>query len=241
MIRKLLLGTVLALALAAPAFAFVPTYAWDAYALGKGNMELFLDLEFASFPGGVDASGLATTFTYGLNDRWDLWANLPLVFDNGFSQSGISDLTVGGKWAFGKAQEWEFALAPYLTLPTGDDKNGLGYGEVNFGATVIASWKQPGRGPWAVNGNFGLFTVNTAANSDMGWVLSGEGAYSLDDLWTLVGGLEFEGNGTDTAQTLLIGAAYTLNKDVELSGGLKLGLNDYAPDSVLLFGVTIGL
>jgi hypothetical protein len=245
MIRKLLLGTVLALALAAPAFAFVPTYADDAAVLGKGNMQLFFDLESASWPGGVDTSGLATTFTYGLDDKWDLWAELPLIFDNGNSDSGLSDLTVGAKWAFGKAGEWDLSLGPYLTLPTGNEKNRLGYGAVNFGATLIASWAQPNKGPWSVDLNFGLFTVNTGgdlpSNTDTGWALTGEGEYSLDDFWTLVGELTFENGGTDTAQSLLLGASYALNRDVEIGGGLRLGLNDYAADSVILIGVTVGL
>ncbi len=232
--------TALVLAFSAvPALAYVPGFADHAAVLGQGRMELFLDLESADFDG-TNVMGMAATFTYGLNQQIDLWGQLPYIFDNGFDESGIYDITVGLKWAFSKAGEWDLALSPYLTLPTGDETVGLGYGEVNFGANLIASWAQPNKGPWAVNVNFGLFT-NNGGSDELGFALAGAGEYAVDPKWTLLGELTIEDDGAFTSDYLLMGAAYTLSADVELKGGLKFGLNDDSADSIILLGATFAL
>ncbi len=225
---------------AVPAPAFVPTYADAASPLGTGNMELFLDLEFASYPGGVDASWFMPTFSYGFNEKIDFWGHPHLWLDNGGGESGPGDTTLGIKWNFSSRGEWGFAVSPYITLPTGDEDKGLGTGEVDLGANFIASWTRD-RSPWAVNLNFDFFTNSVNGTKCNDYAVAAEVEYGLDQTWTLVGELTWENTGSSNAFCLLGGAAYAVSEDVDLGLGLKIGLNDEAADSILLLGATLSL
>ena len=55
------------------------------------------------------------------------------------SDQGIEDISVSVKWKFLDHDGVSLALKPGITIPTGDEDEGLGAGEVTYSAFIIAS------------------------------------------------------------------------------------------------------
>ncbi len=231
-------GLILAL-LTAPALAYVPTYADSAFTLEPGKVKLFLDLESASDDLG-DASWLVATFTYGISDEVELWVHPHLWLDDGADQSGPGDATLGVKWHFAAQEEWEMAVSPYVTLPTGDEDKGMGTGELQLGINLLSSWAQK-KSPWAFNINLDFFTNTVGGTNCNDYAVVFETRYDLGGKLILVGDLDCLNTGSRNDFYFLGGVDYAISENLALAAGVRLGLNEEAADSIILLGATISL
>lgn len=88
---------------------------------------------------------------------------LNLRLDEGQTQRGLSDTSVGVKWRFLEESKGlpQIAIYPQVTLPTGDHQRGLGDGKPSYRFPVVAqkSW-----GPWTVFGNVAAVLQGTAGS-----------------------------------------------------------------------------
>jgi hypothetical protein len=94
---------------------------------------------------------------YGYRGNVQLKVEFALVnvrLDEGQTERGLSDTSVGVKWRFLEEGRLvpQMAVYPQVTLPTGDDQRGLGEGKPSFRFPLVVqkSW-----GPWTVFGNVG--------------------------------------------------------------------------------------
>ena len=104
-----------------------------------------------------------------LTDRWSLLAEMPLRFLNpevNPNFSGVSDISVGGKYAFVMDNDFVASLQVRVTAPTGDAGRGLGNRHVSI---------EPGLLGW--------YRLNDR------WGFEGELRY-----WAPVGGTDFAGD-----------------------------------------------
>ena len=119
----------------------------DAYPVDKGAFELEAGVGFHR-DGDMDHWDFPIGLTYGLVDRvevgvgfgWQMEERRHVV-DGDERASSFGDLTLGVKWQFAEqANLWaDQALAAVLTLPTSDEDEGFGSGEIDFDIMWIAS------------------------------------------------------------------------------------------------------
>ncbi len=90
---------------------------------------------------------------------------LNVRLDEGQTQRGLSDTSVGVKWRFLEERRVlpQMAFYPQVTLPTGDDHRGLGEGKPSCRLPLVVqkSW-----GRWAVFGNVGAVLQSRAGSRD---------------------------------------------------------------------------
>lgn len=165
------------------------------------------------------------------------------------SESGISDTTVYAKWQFFR-NPIEFSVGGELTLPTGDEDDLLGTGEVDvavFGAV------RKNLAEAYLTGHMG-FRVNS--DSDVGASVFPGGARSLDgktsiflggaamfplrERWAVSGELTVETERyeqTDSAVELLAGGYWFASDNLTLRAGVGLGFADASPDLEVVFAI----
>jgi hypothetical protein len=95
---------------------------------------------------------------YGYRGNVQLKAEFALLnvrLDGGQTERGLSDTSVGVKWRFLEESSLlpQMAVYPQVTLPTGDERSGLGEGKPSYVLPLVAqkSW-----GPWTAFGNVGV-------------------------------------------------------------------------------------
>jgi hypothetical protein len=98
---------------------------------------------------------------------------VPLAYDDpegGRSAYGAGDVELGFKWRFVKQESWlpDVAVFPFVELPTGSRRRGLGNGEAQV---YLPIWLQKDWGPWTVNGGAGYWINPGAGNRN--WWFSG--------------------------------------------------------------------
>lgn len=157
--------------------------------------------------------------------------------------SGATDLDIWGKYYFtAGAQNTEFAFGGLATIPTGDDRAGLGFDA--FSVEVFGSLRY-GLPDVILAGNIGV-RLNEDG-SVQGFSLDGEVApfiggaviYVVSDQVSLVGELDLEGERfreTDTDFRALGGVNWRVTNRGMVRGAVAFGLADGAPDSQLLVG-----
>ncbi|MFQ5718744.1 MAG: hypothetical protein ACE5IK_04265 [Acidobacteriota bacterium] len=165
------------------------------------------------------------------------------------SESGISDTTVYGKWQIFR-NPIEFTIGGELSLPTGDEDDRLGTGEVDaaiFGA-VRKNFDEA-----YVTGHFG-FRANQDA--DVGSNLGPGLAVNLDgkasvflgaavmiprgDRWAVSGELTVETERyeqTDSAIEFTVGGYWFAGNNLTFRAGVGLGLADASPDLEVVAGI----
>ena len=219
----------------------------DAGTVAKAGWELEVTADFArDKEAGVTSKERATGLglTYGLTDNLDLGVGLGHV--DGEGADGLGDAEIGLKWRFYEKDGLSFAIAPSLSLPTGDDEKGLGTGKVGLGLNFIAS-KELGDG-WNVHGNAAWAHVDfkdqaakDASNLDL-WGFSA--AVNKEIVEHLSAGSELGvSRSGDKAvdENPAFGAVevvYAPSDAMEFTAGYRFGLNDVETDHTFLFGGT---
>lgn len=198
-------------------------------------------LEFDDDDFEFTAQALVAELAYGITDWAMIEARVPFRrfdVDGDGSESGIGDLEFEGKVALtGKSSpvglipdEVGVALAGGLriSVPTGDEDEGLGRENASFAPFVSASyWFDPrigvhGKVEGELQQDFKPQWRATAAIEFMPW----------DPSFSLFGALDFRRDGSESnGVTVAPGAAYRFpGMPLAIGVGFPLGLNDEAPD-----------
>lgn len=238
------------LSCATAAFAAHPLITDDAGTMGTGKAQLELTGEY-----GHDKEDGVTTkatqgdaaLTYGLSEAVDLVVDLPYLHVKtsddtaAMTENGFSDTSLAVKWRFYEHDGLSIALKPGLTLPTGDEEEGLGAGKATYNLFFITSKEME---PWGFHLNLGYIrNENTMEEEKNLWHASIASTVALTEHLTAVANLGVESNpdklaGTDPA-FVLAGLTYALSETIDLDCGIKYGLNDPETDYTVLAGVTL--
>lgn len=188
---------------------------------------------------------------YPLNDKIELGTQLHFVSfspDNGDSQSGISDIDVFGRYNVFNQDRTNISAGALISLPIGSEdvlEGNLDFG--GFGA--IRHTLNP---KMSLVGTLGLlfyetkkakFNPNTfeleEETSYESYLNIGAGLiYSINEQFNVVGELNIKSEGD---YMLLSGGVDYLLGSGRLRGGLGLGLDDGAPDFLLMAGYQLSL
>ena len=184
---------------------------------------------------------------YGARDNLDLSLELPWThrrIENGPVVSdarGFGDIALSLKWRFWESGAISVALKPKLSLPTGNEAEGLGAGRSGYGSDAIASVAAE---PWNFRFQLGFFR-NRNAIDERRDIRSASFAVVRD--LTERAKLAFDlGVATNTDKTeddkpafFIVGFLFALTSGVTADAGYKKGITGPEVDRELVFGLTI--
>ncbi len=163
--------------------------------------------------------------------------------DEGDSESGISDITVGGKYLILK-KEQEIAIGGLVTLPVGSED--VGQGNLNFG--FFGAGRMNIKDNMIITGTIGLdfyemekYNINTGKTDteyETAFVLGAGTIIGLNPDLDLVP--EFMMITEIDYMMLSCGADYKINENSSLRGMFGFGLDDGAPDILLKLSYLMG-
>jgi hypothetical protein len=227
----------------------------DAGTQGKGKFQLELNSSYATEKETIAGStvrtaesDLAANLTYGAAASIDVFIETPYTWwrakNDGVvlgSEHGVSDVSVGAKWRFFEKDGLCFAVKPVITTATGDEGKGLGTGKTGYSVYLIATKEFE---PAAIFLNLGYIRNENMADEEKDlWHVSLAGTYEVVKHLKLAANVGVEKNADKTADKDpafgLVGLVYGLNDDLDLSFGIKYGLNDAETELTLLAGVTV--
>lgn len=245
------------------ALLLLPTRVWAGHPLitddtgtqGKGKSQLEVNGQADRDTETIDGAEVKTTsgqgavaFSYGALENTDLvvgipyqWYKIQVEGVKVAEENGISDLTVEIKRRFYDENGVSLALKPGITLPTGDDEQGLGTGRFGYHLFAIASLDLA---PWAFHANLGYIRNENKVDEEADiWHLSAAVTYEVIKNLRLVGNIGREKNldpdGVNDPSYLLGGVIYGVTDSFDLDCGLKYCLNSAETDLSLLAGVTM--
>lgn len=260
MLKKPICSAALFLLLSSSAFAAHPLITDDTGTQGKGKFQLEINSEFATDKekeNGIAikerAGETAAALSCGIAENIDLVVGLPLQWytqrEGGMitaDESGIGDMSVELKWRVLDSEEngISLALKPGLSIPTGSEEKGLGYGRVSGGVTMIAT--REGRlGALHCNlgyshSEYGIEEENEAARNDL-WHASLAAELNMTDNLRSVANIGVETNEDKTSDIhpvfLIGGLICSLTENLDIDLGLKCGLNKAETDTTFLAGL----
>ena len=180
--------------------------------------------------------------SYGVTEKLDVEASIPYVsYSNGVDESGLSDISVGAKYALltGDAATHAVSASLGLVLPTGDEDI---VGDDNDMDITIDLACSKELGSVNLHGNLG-FTFwgedDEAEDSNISYGVAVE--YPMDGL-SLTGevrGTNVEDADDKTPLTLHGGIKYVVNDNLDIEGtiGFDLSGSDWQDDLILGAGV----
>jgi hypothetical protein len=189
---------------------------------------------------------VTSTLAYGAADRVDIFAGLSYQRSVRTGDvmttevNGISDTLFGAKWRFYEKEGLSFAAKPVVSMPTGNDEKGLGSGKIDYGAYVIASKVSD---PWEVHLNLGYVRNENKIDERKDiWHASLAMAYTVTKSVKLCADIGADTNRDMTSEIepayLLGGAIFSVRDNLDISFGVKAGLNRPETDWAFLPGVT---
>jgi hypothetical protein len=240
------------LPLAAASTFFAPIGAYAAHPLvsddtgtqGPANWQYELNVEQTSKQEETGRQQLwNTTLTRGFGDRVDVYVSAPYTHlqtrsdENG---SGFGDVEAGVKWRFVERGPFSLALKPKMTMPTGNDRRGLGTGRVGVGAALLA---QADIAQFTFLANAGMsYQPNRQDESTAVWQMSGAALYRATDKLQIVVDVGMSRNTEREAGAnpafVIAGAIYSPKRWLDLDVGYRRGLNDQTYDHSVMMGVT---
>lgn len=241
------------LLLPAAAWAALPLITDDTATQGKGKSELEVSAiynEDKSSEDGVaikeNDHAIFSTLTYGITNRVDVFISLlyawPHVQTEGsnITTGGISDTALGVKWRLFEKDRVSFAIKPVMIIPTGNEAKGLGTGRTRYGSYFIITKEFDS---WAIHANLGYIrNENKIDERNDLWQVSLATTYKMVKNLQLCADIGAITNTDKTSEVepsyLLIGLIYSANQNIDISLGVKFGLNEPATDWALLPGVT---
>lgn len=241
-----------------PGYAAHPLISDDAGTLGTGAVQIELNSEFG---GDRDTSGVQTATTrqaqvaatlgYGIGEKLDVnlgfgrpWSSVE-TGGRRFRDAGSVDLSLNLKWQLFEHEGLSVALKPQLGF-----SRAVGVPEhdytMSYGAALVCTKEFE---PFALHLNLGytyndyrLAAVRAATRNDI-VSISLAGTYEVIKGLRLVADVGGATNADKAVSEIplfgLGGAIYALNKNIDLSGGVKVGLSIPETDVTGLFGITL--
>jgi hypothetical protein len=238
------------------AFAAHPLITDDTGTQGKGKFQVEVNSEFnydkekeEGLTTKETGGEIGTILSYGILDNIDIVLGMPFQWfkvreDNELStknkESGISDLSLEVKWRFYEKDGLSFAVKPGITLPTGNEKKGLGAGRVTYSFHSIITKEI---GSWAFHANLGYFRNENKVNERKElWHISLATEVEVVKDLKIVGNIGIQRNPEKDSHRnpafLLGGVIYSFTKYFDIDLGLKYGLNKPETDYTLLVGIS---
>jgi hypothetical protein len=156
------------------------------------------------------------------------------------SADGPSDISLGAKWRFFERDGASFAVKSAVSLPTGDDEQGLGTGRTGYSAFLIAARES---GPWGLYANAGYIRNNNTFNEERNlWHGSLAGTCEVAERLKLAANIAIEkdpdrASDRDTVFAV-VGMIYGITEDLDLDAGVRRGWNQGETDIAMLAGAT---
>jgi hypothetical protein len=151
----------------------------------------------------------------------------------------VSDTAVALKWRFYERGALSFAFKPGLLLPTGDEQEGRGTGELNWGLRGIVSWVP---GAVSVHAHLGYRSnENRLGQRESLNGLAAAVGYQIDSV-RFVGELASETNpvrGGSDVRYSTIGVIWLVSRNLDLDAGWREGHGGAPEDEALMIGATI--
>jgi long-subunit fatty acid transport protein len=175
-------------AITSTAMAGAPYLTDDPDTPDKGHFEINLSLQYSRFQGGSSGAAPAFEVNYGVTDKLQLSAMVPLAFnqaDGIGTNAGIGDTEIGVKYRFVDSDDWGWrpgvAFAPTLITSSGSSARGLGAG---YTQAFLPVWVSKELKQWTVFGGGGL-DINPGPNG-RNWWFTGVGlTRELSPKWTV--------------------------------------------------------
>ena len=259
-IRKRLIArlTILLLLSSGTSFAAHPLVTDDAGALGKGVVQIELNGDISTDKETADNSTtktsgaqIATTFGVGVTDKIDLYVGFKRpwgsrdVDGSSFNNAGSVDFSFVMKWQVYEHEGFSIAVKPqlgysYAAGATEDDHT------VSYGASLIFS-KELEPFAFHLNAGYTYNDYNLAAIRDARrnsiWSFSLATTYEVIKNLKLVADFGASTNKDKAVNDMpffgLVGVIYTVNKNLDLSSGIKIGLTKPETNLTGTFGVTV--
>lgn len=151
----------------------------------------------------------------------------PNVGDN---VSGLSDLSITGRYRVSSTPT-DISIGGSLTLPIGDED--VGQGDVDLG--IFGAIRHPASNQLSIAGVLGIDFIEQGDDYEASLNLGGGVIYRTQPDLSLIGELSFQ---TEFDYALLsFGVDYILSGGSHLRPAVGLGVDNGAPDFVLLFGI----
>lgn len=228
----------------------IPSITDDAGTVGKGGFQVEIlgeharDKEEGTKSRTLDVSA---SFTYGILDTVDIVLAFPYLSwkvtdQDGVTgkERGISDLALEVKWRFFDRDGFSLAIKPGVTVPTGNEKKGLGAGRATYSMLFIASKEVK---PWSFDANIGYIRNENRHDErrDL-WSLAIGTSVEISKYFKLVANAGVETNPDKSSKTapawLLGGLIYSPHEKFNIGLGVSVGLTRPAPDVSVRGGIT---
>lgn len=198
---------------------------------GEGGL-LFADYDY------VNSFNLGVMGGYPINEKIEVGTQFYYVNyspDKGNGQSGISDLGAFGRYNIYNEKQTNISTGAMLTLPIGSED--VGHGDFNFGA--YGAIRHSLQNKMALVGTVGLFFIENINDKRDSFLLIGFGTiYPVNPQLNIIGELHI---WSENDYMLLSGGADYVLGNGRLRGALGLGLDNGAPDIMLMGGYSISL
>jgi hypothetical protein len=240
------------------AFAALPFITDDAGILGKGTSQVELLYARSTDKETVDGFGVKTdrslpgaTFGYGVAETLDLTLGVArswgTVTVDGLSSNdaGSADYLLNAKWQFYEKAGFRFAVKPLVGYSY--HVGGMSDNHVTlYGGWLIVT-KEHEALAVSLNAGYLYNDYGSAAERDASrssiWILSALATFKVLEGLTLgldVGASTHPDKASGEMQVYALGGAiYSLNKNVDLSLGLKFGITKPEPDFAGIAGITV--
>jgi len=188
---------------------------------------------------------------YAVNEKIEIGAGvgfLNMSPEHGDSQSGLQDLFVSGKYRLNPFGNTKLSAGGYITLPIGSDK--VGQSRFDFGAFAAA--RHPLENGMVITGTLGLdfiettkveindnFELEESTEYKTSLLLGAGVIYPHSDQINIVGEFQLKTEGDYIFLTG--GADYKLNENGRVRGVIGLGLDDGAPDFMIMGSYLLNL
>ena len=114
--------------IAAPAYGAHPLITEDTGTQGTGKQQLEVNVNRFDFSESRWQTQWGATWSIGVSDSADLQVGMPY-----FAALGKGDLSVDLKWRYWQSGDFSLGTKPGFTLPTGDETERIGAGELRRG------------------------------------------------------------------------------------------------------------
>ena len=238
------------LLLYSPAHAAHPLITEDTGLQGKGNWQFELNTDRSKTvadDGSMRVRAVNSTLSYGVSDDWDIAVNFPhttIITNDSLAtprERGAGDIALFAKWRFYEQDRLSLGLKPSVTIPTGDERRGLGNGRATFALNAISTL-EAGDLSWLATIGATINRNSVDARTRL-WNVSSALTYQFNSRWSAaldVGTYRNpEKQSRDDPAFALIGVIYSPTDAMDFDVGYKKGLNKAEVDYSLGVGATL--